>query len=167
MLDYKDGDKTEIGFRIGKPTHVDDKDVNMIKLDNLDQIKTRPQDLGLISARDLLDQEDGVSIDDVTDNFNADSTDELGDTFNQANEKIMGYRAKFGAVTSTLNYATQAMDTAYENISAANSRIKDVDYATEISNLTKANILLQAGTSLLTQRQQLQGQSILQLRALK
>jgi len=163
ILDYKEGDKKEIGFRIGAPKHVDDKDINFVKLENLDEVKSRAEDIGLISARDLLDLEDGISVDDVVDHFDADDEDSLGETFNAANEKIMGYRAKFGAVTTRLNYATQAMDIAYENIAAANSRIKDVDYATEMSNLTRANILLQAGTSLLTQKQQLDGQSILQL----
>lgn len=163
LLNYKDGSRTEIDFRVGKPTHMDEKDVNLVKLENLDEVKSRPQHLGLISAQDLLENEDGVSIDDVLDNFDVDDEDELGNSFDTANEKIMGYRAKFGAVTTRLNYAMQSMDVAYENISAANSRLRDVDYATEVTNLTKANILLQAGTSLLTQKQQLQGQAILQL----
>ena len=40
---------------------------------------------------------------------------------------------------------------AYENLSAANSRIRDVDIASESSELTKRNILAQSGTSMLAQ----------------
>jgi flagellin len=47
--------------------------------------------------------------------------------------------------------AIEALDVASENLQASQSRIRDVDYATEIANLTKANILVQAGTSLLAQ----------------
>ncbi|MES2615586.1 MAG: flagellin [Bdellovibrionota bacterium] len=163
LLDHKSGDRTEIDFRVGSTKEDDKKDVNLIRLENLDEVKARPRDLGLVSAKDLLDQDNGVSIDDMLDTFDADSVDELGKTFDKANEKMMGYRAKFGATTTRLNHAIASIDVASENISAVNSRVRDVDYATEVTNLTQANILLQASTSLLTQRQQLQSQSVLSL----
>jgi flagellin len=43
------------------------------------------------------------------------------------------------------------LDISNENAASAQSRIRDVDYATEVSNLTRANILVQAGASLLAQ----------------
>jgi flagellin len=50
-----------------------------------------------------------------------------------------------------MSHTLSAIDVASENVAASQSRIRDVDYATEVSNLTKANILVQAGTSLLAQ----------------
>lgn len=163
LLNPQQGEASEILIRVGSPNLSDGKDLNVITIENLDQMQARPEDLGLSSARDLLEEEYGVSIDDVLDNFDVDTPDELSDSFQQAGEKISGYRAQFGATTTRLNYALQSIEIAYENISATNSRVKDTDYATEITKLTSATILLQAGTSLLTQKQQLQSQSILSL----
>lgn len=163
LLNYQRGGRKEIDFRVGQATLVHGDDVNVIRLENLDEVRARPKDIGLIDAKDLLSQEDGVTMSDVNDNFNANSINDLGATFDKASEILMEYRAKFGAATTRLNKAMVSMDSAFENIAAANSRISDVDYATEITNLTKAHILLQAGTSLLSQKQQMEGQVILSL----
>ncbi len=163
LLNYQKGNHTEISFRVGSPAHDRNNDSNIIKINDLDQVKARPKDLGLKSAKDLLENYDGVSLEDVLDNFDADDTQELHTSFNEAREKISGYRGQFGAIATRLNHVLQSINIAYENISASNSRLRDVDYASEVTNLTRANILMQAGTSLLSQKQQLQGQTILTL----
>lgn len=63
-------------------------------------------------------------------------------------------RSDLGAVQNRFESAIQNIDTTSINLSAARSRIEDADYAKEASNMTRANILQQAGTSVLTQANQ-------------
>jgi flagellin len=63
-------------------------------------------------------------------------------------------RSTFGAVGNRLNSVMSTIQNASENLSAANSRIRDVDVAEETSNMTKANVLQQAGISVLAQANQ-------------
>jgi flagellin len=67
---------------------------------------------------------------------------------------INGARANFGALQNRLQSVTNNLDVSDENLSAANSRIRDVDVASETAELTKNNILLQAGVSVLSQANQ-------------
>lgn len=60
-------------------------------------------------------------------------------------------RAGFGALQNRLQSTINNLAIADENLSAANSRIRDVDVAAESAELTKRNILAQAGTSMLAQ----------------
>lgn len=60
-------------------------------------------------------------------------------------------RADFGAVQSRLNTTVSNLDIQYENLSAANSRIRDADIAFESSEMTASNILQQSAVSVLTQ----------------
>lgn len=60
-------------------------------------------------------------------------------------------RAEVGALQNRLGSSISNLGIYEENLSAANSRIKDVDIAAETSELTKANILSQAGVSVLSQ----------------
>jgi flagellin len=64
-------------------------------------------------------------------------------------------RSGLGAVQNRLDSAIKNLSTNETNLSAARSRIEDADFATEVSNLTKAQILQQAGTSILSQANQL------------
>ena len=63
-------------------------------------------------------------------------------------------RADFGAVQNRLQSTINNVSIALENLSAANSRIRDVDIAEETAELTKNNVLMQAGTSVLAQANQ-------------
>jgi len=63
-------------------------------------------------------------------------------------------RARIGAYQNRLQVTIANLGTARENLSAANSRIRDVDVAAESANLTKQNILMQAGVSVLAQANQ-------------
>jgi flagellin len=64
-------------------------------------------------------------------------------------------RATFGAVGNRLQSAINAVQTFSEATAAANSRIRDVDVAEETSNMTRSNILAQAGVSVLAQANQM------------
>ncbi len=71
-------------------------------------------------------------------------------------------RANLGALQNRLEYTINNLDTTAENMTAANSRIRDTDMATEMMEYTKNNVLTQAAQSMLAQANQ-QPQSILQL----
>lgn len=60
-------------------------------------------------------------------------------------------RAKLGAVQNRFSSTVSNLQTTSENLSASRSRIQDTDFAAETSNLTKAQILQQAGTAMLAQ----------------
>jgi flagellin len=63
-------------------------------------------------------------------------------------------RSELGATQNRLQVTIANLATARENLSAAKSRIRDADVAHETSNLTRANILMQAGISVLAQANQ-------------
>jgi flagellin len=67
---------------------------------------------------------------------------------------ISAMRADFGALQNRLQTTVSNIQNSVENMSAANSRIRDVDVAEETSEMTRNNILLQAGTSVLAQANQ-------------
>jgi flagellin len=64
---------------------------------------------------------------------------------------VSSIRADFGAIQNRLQSTVNNAAISIENISAANSRIRDADMAEETAELTKQNILSQAGTSVLAQ----------------
>jgi flagellin len=63
-------------------------------------------------------------------------------------------RALFGASINRLNYASSQITTRQTNLTAADSRIMDVDVASETSNLSRLQVLQQAGTAMLSQANQ-------------
>ena len=75
---------------------------------------------------------------------------------------VSSERAKLGAVQNRLEYTINNLDTTHENMSAANSRIRDTDMAKEMMNYTKMNVLTQAAQAMLAQANQ-QPQAVLQL----
>jgi flagellin len=80
------------------------------------------------------------------------------DIFNAIDDsmlKVSGMRASIGGLQSRLNTTLNSIDVANENLNAAQSRIKDVDYAQETSTLAQNRILVSAGTSVLSQANQL------------
>ena len=79
-------------------------------------------------------------------------------------EKVSGQRAALGAVQNRLGSTIQNLQINNENMSAANSRIRDTDFAQETANNVKLNILTNAGTSVLAQSNA-QGQVALKLLA--
>jgi flagellin len=72
----------------------------------------------------------------------------------QAITDVSSRRADLGAVQNRLNITISNLGSARENLSAANSRIRDVDVASETADMTRNNILMQAGVSVLAQANQ-------------
>ncbi|ADO09946.1 MULTISPECIES: FliC/FljB family flagellin [Pantoea] len=62
---------------------------------------------------------------------------------------VDNFRSSLGAVQNRLNSAVTNLNNTTTNLSAAQSRIQDADYATEVSNMSKAQIVQQAGNSVL------------------
>jgi flagellin len=77
-------------------------------------------------------------------------------------QNIAGQRAELGAVQNRLSSTIQNLQVSNENLSAANSRIRDTDYAEETAKRAKLNILQNAGTAVLAQSNA-QGSSALKL----
>lgn len=72
----------------------------------------------------------------------------------EALQRLSGNRAELGALQNRLSSAINNLTVYDENLSAARSRIADVDIASETSELTKQNILTSAGVSVLSQANQ-------------
>ena len=66
-------------------------------------------------------------------------------------QAVTGMRAKYGALQSRFESTVMNLKTASENLSASRSRIRDADFALETANLTRNQILQQAGTAMLAQ----------------
>ncbi|MBR0035928.1 MAG: flagellin [Synergistaceae bacterium] len=77
-------------------------------------------------------------------------------------DKVSTQRANLGAYQNRLEYTASNLTTASENLTSAESRIRDADMAKEMMNFTKLNIMLQAGNSMLAQANQ-QPQNVLSL----
>ena len=77
-------------------------------------------------------------------------------------DAVSAARAGFGAVQNRLEHALAVTGSYQENLTSAESRIRDVDMAEEMVNLTKNQILQQAGTAMLAQANQAP-QAVLQL----
>lgn len=76
--------------------------------------------------------------------------------------KVSSERAMLGATQNRLDHTINNLTTTSENLTAAESRIRDVDMAKEMMNFTKNNILSQASTAMLAQANQMP-QGVLQL----
>src|SRR5699024_8735850 len=68
--------------------------------------------------------------------------------------QVDSLRSELGAVQNRFESAITNLQTNETNLTAARSRIEDADYAVEVANMTKAQILQQAGTSVLAQANQ-------------
>ena len=83
-------------------------------------------------------------------------------TIKDAINDVSTVRGTLGAMQNRLEYTINNLDTTAENMTAANSRIRDTDMAKEMMNYTKMNVLTQAAQAMLAQANQ-QPQSVLQL----
>lgn len=84
------------------------------------------------------------------------------DILDKATATVSSERSKLGAVQNRLEHTINNLGTASENLTAAESRIRDVDMAKEMMEQTKNNILAQAAQAMLAQANQ-QPQGVLQL----
>lgn len=76
------------------------------------------------------------------------------EALDKAQTSVNGTRANLGALQNRLTSTVDNLGVAQENMSAANSRIRDTDVAAASSEMTRNNILLQAGTATLAQANQ-------------
>jgi flagellin len=113
-----------------------------------------------IGAKDTANDRIGISL-------NAVSTTELGISSDQmltasnaqsfmasidsAIDTLNNARGGIGAIQNRLGYAAANLSTTIENVQAAESVIRDVDMASEMTSFTKTQILMQAGTAMLAQ----------------
>lgn len=84
--------------------------------------------------------------------------DKVGNAINM----LSGIRAKIGAYTNRLEHTIANLDTTEENMTAAYSRIMDVDMATEMTEYSTVQVLVQASTAMLSQANE-RPQQVLQL----
>lgn len=92
--------------------------------------------------------------------ISVESKDAARDTLGKVDEGIMSVntmRANFGAIQSRMSSTINNIEVYRENLTAANSRIKDADMAEEAANLAKTAILQQAGVATLAQANQTTG----------
>jgi len=75
-------------------------------------------------------------------------------------QNLSQQRGVLGAFQNRLSSTVRNLATTRENLSASNSRIRDVDVAIESVNMTRSQILMQAGTAVLAQANQLPGMAL-------
>ncbi len=123
-------------------------DLNVIKLKDVKNINLSTENLGVRSAQYLIELGEGVNQDDIKDLVEPDDIN-YDTKLDEALEKIAGFRAAFGALNARLERVIDFIDVHEENLSAANSKITDVDVVEEIANLIKSKLLMQIGSSLM------------------
>jgi flagellin len=84
------------------------------------------------------------------------------DAIDKAIKGVNSVRADLGAVQNRFEHTINNLSVATENVTASESRIRDVDMASEMANFTRSQILSQAGTAMLAQANQ-SSQGVLQL----
>ncbi|HIF9085274.1 TPA: flagellin [Photobacterium damselae] len=104
-----------------------------------------------------LTQKDGTTTESVAslDLSTQDGAQNAIDVLDAAMEQVDSKRAEIGAFQNRMNHTMSNLANINENVNASNSRIKDVDFAKETVNMTKGQILQQAGTSILAQAKQI------------
>lgn len=137
----KDGDKLVSG------TDKDGATVYMVESTAKDGTKT------YVEAKATYDKTAGT----VTFAKDAKTVDDIQNplaTLDKALAQVDGLRSSLGAVQNRFDSVINNLNSTVNNLSASQSRIQDADYATEVSNMSRANILQQAGTSVLAQANQ-------------
>ncbi len=89
-----------------------------------------------------------------TDLLTAENSQEAIERLDNAVKSISAQRADLGAAQNRLEHTIASTDNTAENLQAAESRIRDVDMAKEMMNLTKLNVLQQASQAMLSQANQ-------------
>ncbi len=112
-----------------------------------------------LAVEDMSAQAIGVAGADVSTQDSANKAIEMVDS---AVKTVSMQRAGLGALQNRLEYTVNNLTTTNENLTAAESQIRDTDMATEMINYTKYNILQQASQAMLAQANQ-QPQAVLQL----
>ena len=77
------------------------------------------------------------------------------DVLDVALDTVNTYRSTYGATQNRLDSAIRSLDTYSENLKAAESQIRDADFAHEAAEMSKQQIMQQAGTAILGQANQI------------
>ena len=121
----------------------------------------------MLAASDQIDQAaydlltDEVGIDDISVKTQADAWEAIKQ-IDKALDQINSARGDLGALQTRFEKSVENIDIMNENISAARGRIIDADFASETANLSRSQILQQAGTAMVAQANQL-SQNVLSL----
>lgn len=145
---YKDVDSQGLDDPFGR------NPVNIIRI-KFDQIDTSTVGLKLGRGNDNTEEsigvyQEGEKDSTISKNRAQRSIAKIDDAINT----IAGFRADLGAIQNRLNSTISNLAIQSENFSAANSRIRDTDFAEETTRNTQSNILKQAGVAVLTQANQ-------------
>ncbi len=119
--------------------------VNVIRID-LQNLNTNTDSNGLNLGRST--EDGGTRVD------SKESAQQSLGTLDAAIQKVAEYRSYLGAIQSRLGSTINNLSVQSENFAAANSRIRDTDFADETAKLTQSNILKQAGVAVLSQANQ-------------
>ncbi|KAB0875850.1 flagellin [Cronobacter muytjensii] len=138
-----DGTATDFNIQVGAGTG--NSDTITIKTDALIDAKATSLDAGLTGS--------------INNNSEAKNFIDAAD---KAIAAVDTARSNMGAIQNRFESTINNLNNSINNLSAAQSRIQDADYATEVSNMSRAQILQQAGTSVLSQANQVP-QSMLSL----
>ena len=150
-------------FKLAKlKTHIQDANVETVDL-TLNNKVTEKTDGVELQVGANKDQMIGVSIGNMGSRelglggVNVSTAEDAKDAIGRLDEavsRISAQRADLGAAQNRLEHTIASTDNTAENLQAAESRIRDVDMAKEMMNLTKLNVLQQASQSMLAQANQ-------------
>jgi flagellin len=125
-----------------------------VQLNSAEVFSVTGSDDSLAAVADAEEVSTLVTVDDVDITSQQGSQDALA-IIDNAIASIDSQRASLGAVQNRFDHTISNLANISENVSASRSRIEDTDFATETAELTKNQILQQAGTSILSQANQL------------
>jgi flagellin len=132
-----------VSFRGEGTQATEDSDVVRIQLDQLEDLNTKLGDINGINIQGETGRELGGG-----------DTNEIFGKIDDAVNSVTNFRATLSAMQSRMNSTITSIDVSTENLNAAQSRIRDVDYAAETAKLTQSRILSSAGTAVLSQANQ-------------
>ncbi len=141
----KDSDGNEVEYALGS-----DGSAKAIVRDGEKTYAATLTTLGSAAATVTVDKTKELSASDLK---SISTTNPLA-KLDEALAKVDKLRSSLGAVQNRFDSAITNLGNTVNNLSSARSRIEDADYATEVSNMSRAQILQQAGTSVLAQANQ-------------
>lgn len=136
---------TTTEFNGEKPLNPAKKGQNLTFFIGATADKTNAMTVGQLTMTAAALTIDKIRVDSTTNAFNAMAS------VDAAIERVSTYRANLGAAQNRLEHTVNNLKVTSENITSAESRIRDTDMADEITAYTKNNILLQAAQSMLSQ----------------
>ncbi|PJX12711.1 flagellin FliC [Halomonas sp. 141] len=131
--------------------------VNVLNTDEAIKIQVGANDGEIIEIELEVINSETLGLDelDVTTADFSEGGDGLLEAIDEALKQVDTLRSELGAVQNRFEDAIVNLNTNSTNLAAARSRIEDADYAVEVANMTRAQILQQAGTSVLAQANQI------------